>query len=337
MHLPSTHQNNLKVLRGYAYFAPRNDDGTYRSEIPMSPSAELTVALESEEATYVSAEEGVNEILDRTLTSLDRSATLACNNLSREVLGLFIIAGLEDIAQASASVTNEDSDYVFPNSRIQLGGTANNGAGVFGVSAVSVSAYEGETAAVWTLTTAHAIGDVRVPTVANTHWYMATTAGTTAGTQPTWPTNGSTVVDGTVTWQDMGVIAYTFTTDYETDLDLGSILIPSTGAIAIAVSRVPASLRALGRTFRLRTDYTRAAKTIERIATKSTANVSGKFRFQEVNPKGGNGRWFAPSASLAPNGELALKSGTDYGAAGFTITFQKPATGSALYRDGNPA
>lgn len=43
------------------------------------------------------------------------------------------------------------------------------------------------------------------PTVGNTFIYRATAAGTSAGTEPTWPTTvGLTVVDSSVTWHNVG-------------------------------------------------------------------------------------------------------------------------------------
>jgi hypothetical protein len=38
------------------------------------------------------------------------------------------------------------------------------------------------------------------------HWYECEQAGTTGSTEPTWPTDGSTVTDGTVIWRDKGVM-----------------------------------------------------------------------------------------------------------------------------------
>jgi hypothetical protein len=38
------------------------------------------------------------------------------------------------------------------------------------------------------------------------HWYECEQAGTSGSTDPTWPTDGSTVADGTVIWRDMGVM-----------------------------------------------------------------------------------------------------------------------------------
>jgi len=54
----------------------------------------------------------------------------------------------------------------------------------------------------WVASTAYSLGDTAEPTVDNTYRYSVTVAGTSSGTEPTWPTSiGSTVVDGTVTWQ----------------------------------------------------------------------------------------------------------------------------------------
>lgn len=53
----------------------------------------------------------------------------------------------------------------------------------------------------WVTATAYALDDQVEPTVDNTYVYRCTTAGTSGGTEPTWPTVvGSTVTDGTVVW-----------------------------------------------------------------------------------------------------------------------------------------
>jgi len=53
----------------------------------------------------------------------------------------------------------------------------------------------------WAGTTANVVGD---KIVVSNHLYVVTVAGTTSGVQPTWPTNGTTVTDGTVTWKHIG-------------------------------------------------------------------------------------------------------------------------------------
>ena len=67
----------------------------------------------------------------------------------------------------------------------------------------------------WTATTALLAGAYRQPTAKNSHYYQVATAGTTDATEPvTWPTDGGTVVDGTITWQDMGtILPFTGATD----------------------------------------------------------------------------------------------------------------------------
>ena len=67
------------------------------------------------------------------------------------------------------------------------------------------AAYTAHTA--WAATTAYALNATRVPTVANGHWYNCTVAGTSAATEPEWPTTvGGTVVDGTATWTESGTM-----------------------------------------------------------------------------------------------------------------------------------
>lgn len=100
------------------------------------------------------------------------------------------------------------------------------------ISAVTVSRKAGDDAAAWAVATAYTLGDYVIPTVANAHMYKCTVAGTSdATTEPTWPTDGTTVVDGTATWQDMGLIIATVDTDYTLNGRLGMIKILSAGSI----------------------------------------------------------------------------------------------------------
>lgn len=58
---------------------------------------------------------------------------------------------------------------------------------------------------VWPASTLVVLSDIYLPTTPNGHKYQVTTAGTTSGTEPTWPlTAGGTVVDGGVTWTEIG-------------------------------------------------------------------------------------------------------------------------------------
>lgn len=60
--------------------------------------------------------------------------------------------------------------------------------------------------AVWQATHAYVVGDQRRPTVGNGHFYQVSVPGTSGASQPTFPTTGGSVIDGTVVWQDQGAI-----------------------------------------------------------------------------------------------------------------------------------
>jgi hypothetical protein len=59
------------------------------------------------------------------------------------------------------------------------------------------------TATAWATATAYVYGQVIVPTVRNGHRYRCIDAGTSGGTEPTFPTGqGGTVTDGTCEWEE---------------------------------------------------------------------------------------------------------------------------------------
>ena len=65
--------------------------------------------------------------------------------------------------------------------------------------------YPNSLAVKWQGTQARTLGNRCTPTTENSLWYECTVAGTTNGVEPTWPTTiGTTVVDGTVTWECKG-------------------------------------------------------------------------------------------------------------------------------------
>ncbi len=67
--------------------------------------------------------------------------------------------------------------------------------------------------AAWAAATVYAVGDKIVDTG---RLYSVTVAGTSHATnEPTWPTNGTTVTDGTVTWKDLGTTTLVANTHYQ--------------------------------------------------------------------------------------------------------------------------
>ncbi len=58
---------------------------------------------------------------------------------------------------------------------------------------------------IWLVSNAYAVNDEARPTVNNGYYYIVTIAGNTDVSEPAWPlVEGSTVVDGSVTWQNAG-------------------------------------------------------------------------------------------------------------------------------------
>ena len=57
----------------------------------------------------------------------------------------------------------------------------------------------------WEATTAYSLGDKVKPTSGNDdgHFYICIAAGTSGGTEPTWPGASGTVTDGTVSWREL--------------------------------------------------------------------------------------------------------------------------------------
>jgi hypothetical protein len=80
----------------------------------------------------------------------------------------------------------------------------------------------------WLPSTTYGSGEVVIPTIPNSHYYMATTPGDSDLTEPVfWPTNGSSITDGTtVTWSDLGTTLTTSDWQTSTAYTAGTIREP---------------------------------------------------------------------------------------------------------------
>ena len=112
-------------------------------------------------------------------------------------------------------------------------------------------------AATWAALTAYALDDVVQPVSPNSHTYRAIVAGTSAASQPTFPTNGDGVIDGTVVWLDLGLTNTTvflsgalantyagavcqriFIADGHAATDQGASMVVDTGIITLAALEI---------------------------------------------------------------------------------------------------
>jgi len=144
------------------------------------------------------------------------------NNLAMAFLG-----ALSDIAVTGASVTAEALTVLSIDKYQRLAQRA------ITESTLVVSKADGVAAADWAATTAKVQGDCVIPTTPNGHYYECTVAGTTDSTEPaSWPVDWSTVVDGGVTWTDMGLIIMAKDTDFEIIARTGMIRAITGGVIS---------------------------------------------------------------------------------------------------------
>jgi len=88
----------------------------------------------------------------------------------------------------------------------------------------------------WQASTAYSVGQIISPNASNGHFYECTVAGTSGATSPSsWPTDGSTLTDGTVTWQDMGTQT-TIATEALTFDSSGKLTVPAGNIAGITAS-----------------------------------------------------------------------------------------------------
>ena len=188
------------IGKGKAYLGPYGG-GSGRTFAGLVTSLEIGAEIETKELfDYTQGGGGVYD-------SLNRVKSMTCKIDFREMQPRNVAAmtaGYESEV-ATASVTNEEHVAY-------KGGLA---AFAYPLKATATITGSSNVTDGWTAATAYAAGDYIIPTTPNTHVYKCTVAGTSATpTEPTWPTNGTTVVDGTATWKDMGVPAFVSGTDF---------------------------------------------------------------------------------------------------------------------------
>ncbi len=311
--------NQYQIPRGRVFFDPYDTNDALTGERYLGNCPGFTVAVETEKAEHFSSESGLKQKDASILLQVTRTGTLTCDNMSTTNVGLFLSGAEATFSQSGANVSNE-AISVIAGRYYQLGYGTSTPAGARNISSVVVEA----AAATWVIGTAYSVGDLVKPTTPNSHYYRCTVAGTShAATEPTWPTNGSTVTDGTATWDDAGTLVLAAGTDYNVDTDLGRL------QILTPVGVVPTDIVV---------DYTRAAKTWTEVATGAESELFGALRIVADNASGDNRDFYMPYVSLQPSGEMpVIADGTDFASMQFTVDVLKHANMEAIYIDGRPA
>lgn len=115
-------------------------------------------------------------------------------NLNGHGASAFVVLSIP----SATSVTLFNSDPI---------GHAPSSGGTLTVSTIPVISTFVPSYPLWTTSVSYAVNSIIVPTVSNGHYYKAVQAGTSGGTQPTFPTTtGGQIADGSVIWRESGLL-----------------------------------------------------------------------------------------------------------------------------------
>jgi hypothetical protein len=203
-------QNYYYSGQGILWIAERDSAGRPKNQRRVGNIPELTLNIETTKFEHKESESG-NRLKDLVIIQ-EKNGTFqfTLENIDRDNLALGLWG--DKVTVAGGSATNEAAIAVLDQQ---------NSMKHPGISAVTVTV---ATIATWVLNTVYALGAFVKPT-AGTHYFVATTGGTSAGTEPTWNITGGSVADGTVVWQDAGVLPVTLVlnTDYTINAVVGSL------------------------------------------------------------------------------------------------------------------
>lgn len=315
-HTPLTHAENYVFGRGVCYFAPFDANNRPMGERDLGNVPGLTLTVTSEKAEHFSSRSGLRRKDLSVTISVAFDATVTIEDMSKENLALFVAGTAATVTQAATPVTNERIYNAESGREYQLGTTTSNITGVRGVSSVTVKAYELKNAAARADTTAYAVGDIYKST---TNVFLVTTAGTSAGSAPTYTTAavGDTTTDGTAVVKYIGTTgAFTLTTDYLLSAEAARVGIVAGGNLALACDLYTEVTEDY---LSLNVDYTPAENTRQQITSSGAGAVSGQFRFVADNAEGDNRDLFISSCNLAADGELPFITEAEVASGTFTL------------------
>lgn len=301
---PPTKSENYVFGRGILFFAPFDANGVPMGERDLGNVPGFTLSVETERYQHRSSRSG-RALIDRDIPiSTDISASITVEDMSADNQALFIAGEVKTRTQASTPVTGEIIHNIEPNRQYQLGATALNPTGVRGVSSVTAVIREATTAPTIATSTAYLKGTLLKN---STNLFVVTTAGTTAGSAPSYAVAavGDATTDGTAVVKFLGsTAALVGGTDYVVSPEAGRLTIPTTGALAAAYAALPLddNGKKIG-LFSLTSGYTPAANSRTQVVSTGEGSTNGQLRFVADNAEGENRDLFIASCSLGASGD----------------------------------
>lgn len=263
---------------------------------------------EAEKIVKYSSRTGVSTVILDRVIRMTLSGVMNVLDMSIENQALFLAAAVRARAQAATPVTNERIRNAESDRYYQLGQSDSNPAGVKVVSSVTIGAYELVNAAARANSTPYVVGDIFKST---TNVFLVTTAGTTAGSAPSFVTTsvGAATTDGTAEVKFLGTTGnYTVSTDYSLNPASGEVGIVPGGALGLAcdlyteVTDLYLSLNA---------GYTPEANTRKQAVTDGSANIIGQLFFRSTATIGSKKNVLIAKCALSASGESQFITADD--------------------------
>ena len=302
-HQPLTKTENIVLGRGICYFAPFDANGRPMGERDLGQVESLSLTIEQQVESYYSKRTAVATKIIEYVTQTDFAGEFVVADMSADNIAMFLAGSKSVVTQAATPVTNERIYNAESGREYQLGALAGSPSGARNVSSVTVKLYELANAAARVNSTAYAVGDIFK---SSTDVFIVTTAGTTAGSAPSYDTSdvGDPTTDGTATVKYLGATgAFTVTTDYLLNAESARIGIEPAGDLGLACDLYT---EVTDEYLSLNVDYTPAAEERDRMVTSGGGSITGQFRHIADNSIGTNRDTFISSCKLSTNGEIPL-------------------------------
>ncbi len=188
---------------GDLYLDRLADDGSSNGFILAGNATQFAIQEETETKERISTgRDTYGQALDTASIKKPAKISVTLDELNRENLAMALLGEVADLSQGAGTGEVETITA-------KLGKFVELAKTNLAEANFTVENEDGATAPDWVASTGYILNDTIVPTTPNGHYYKCTTAGTSDASEPTWTTDGSTVIDGSVVWTDMGVIEYT--------------------------------------------------------------------------------------------------------------------------------
>jgi len=331
---PLTKTENYVFGRGVCYFAKLDANGVPLGERDLGNVPGLTLTITSEKAEHFSSRSGLRRKDLSVTISVAFDAAVTIEDMSAENLALFVAGSTQTITQTATPVTNERIYNAQSGREYQLGVSTSNITGVRGVTSVTIGLYELVNAVARADSTAYAVGDIFK---SSTNVFLVTTAGTSAGSAPSFVTTsvGSATTDGTAAVKFLGTTSvFTVTTHYTLSADSGRFGVVAGANLGLACALYTEVTEGY---LSFNAGYTPVANSRTQITSSGEGAVSGQFRFIADNAEGDNRDLFISSCNLSPDGELPFITESEVASGTFNLGVnERDSSTPQIIIDGRP-